>query len=190
MTITVNERVGELEDALEQCMGIWERALDGGNSKSAGAEMIRVIRLASLRRLDDGTTIEEVRALSLKELRHQVLSQQSALDTAREMLKDWNPTPMADTLRVLEGDLDGSLTEEQQAEILAARERLSAVPTLQWAGDIPEIDLLRKLVGVQRLQLMEAGIKAREDFISGQARRMGESGGRCPKCDHNLMGGR
>lgn len=190
MGISAAERVEELEDALEQCMGIWESHLDVGNSKAAGAEMIRVVRLASLRRLDDGTTLDEVRAVSLKELRHQVLALQSSLDTAREMLRDWNPTPLADTLKVMEGDLEGSLTEEQQAEIENARERLSAVPTLHWKdGEISEIDLLRKLVGIQRLLLIESGTVARDKFIADQQRRMGESGGKCPQCGFNLMRG-
>ena len=187
--LTTQDRVDELEEALEQCMGIWERHLDVGNSKEAGAEMIRIVRLASLRKLEDGTTLDEVKAVSLKELRHRVLALQAALDTAREMLREWNPTPLADTLRVLEGQLEGALTEEQQAEIEEAQKRLSAVPTLQWAEDISEIDLLRKLVGVQKLLLIESGITAREEFMASQRRRLGEGGGKCPNCGHDLMKG-
>jgi len=186
---TPGERIAELEDALEQCMGIWEGHLNDGNSKAAGAEIIRVVRLASLRKLADGTTLDEVRAISLKELRHKVLALEATLDTAREMLREWNPTPLADTLRLLEDDLEGTLTEDQKADIEAARVRLAAVPTLQWADDISEIDLLRKLVGIQKLRQIETGNDALEEYMAKERRRMGSGGGKCPGCGYDLLHG-
>jgi len=181
-------RVDELEDTLEEVMGIWEKSLDVGDSKAAGAEMIRLIRLATLGRLDDGTTLEGVRSNSIRELRHRLMSSEAQLGTAREMLRDWNPTPMADSLRVLlDGQIEEQLSEEERAELEAAKARTAATPTLTLPDEADELTVLRHLVGLQGLLLAEKGHEAVAEFMVSQRRRLGDEGGSCPKCGHNLL---
>lgn len=184
----LEDRVNELEDALEEVMGIWESHLDVGDSKSAGAEMVRVVRLASLGQLEDGTTLEEVRNNSIRELRHKVLKLESEKETALAMLRDWNPTPMADTLRVvLDSQLEGSLSEEEQAELDAARERVDATPTLEIPEDADEVTKLRYIVGLQGLLISASESKAVTEFMEKQRFRMGSTGGKCPECGYDLI---
>lgn len=186
MSEALQSRVNELEDAMEEIMGIWEGALSNRDTRPAGAEMVRIARLASLRRLEDGTSLDEVREQSLRELRHKVIKLNAQLETARAMLRDWNQSPMADTLRVtLDSQMEHLLDPEEKAELEAARKRVNAKPSLEIPEDADEITKLRYIVGLQGLLLTESGHEAVAEFMEKQRFRMGGSS-KCPECGYEF----
>jgi hypothetical protein len=173
----LGERVAELEDAIEEMLNIWEEALSTRDSKAAGAQMVRIARLVSLRQItdDEDASWGDLRAMSLKRMRHEILAQDAALDTARQMLRDWNPQPLADTLMAMEGDLE-------------AKARLTQAPTLVLDEDATDEQVTKALCGIQKLLLIEKGVVASEEWEAKHRHRLTSEQGKhkCPECGFDL----
>jgi hypothetical protein len=187
---TPEERVAELEDAIDMCLGIYERGLGKSQAARMNAEMIRILRVASVRHSEEyDTSIDEVRDVTTRALRLQTVELQAALETGLEMLRTMAGSNMLSTvLHDYARKLHDYVPQQSRMSLLTEAEALDS-PLVKIMNDEPthldELTVLRYLVGVQRLAMNTDQTRVRDEYIAAERRRIG-SNPNCPQCGFDL----